>query len=89
MQRFTRLFTAALQKMVGRLGRVAETVSRPELVVATRLDQSVHIYHRFYSKTPVTSKYLLVAVKVSLEDAFVLTAFYSSRQKRGETVWRT
>ena len=75
-------------EMVGQLGRVAETVRSPELVVASRLDSSVQIYHRFYDTTPVTSKYLQVAVKMLAEDAFVLTAFYSSRQKRGETLWQ-
>jgi len=74
-------------EMVGQLGLVAETLSRPELVVVTRLDESVHVYHRFYSTTPVSSKYLQVAVKLSSADTFVLTAFYSSRPKRGETVW--
>ena len=88
-------FTAERQRhvlehpeMVGQFERVAETVSHPERVVAARLDESVHVYHRFYETTPVTSKYLQVAVKLFLEDAFVLTAFYSSRPKRGETVWR-
>ena len=75
-------------EMVGQLGRIAETVSSPELVVMTRLDKSVHVYHRFYNTTPVTSKYLQVAVKLLADDAFVLTAFYSSRPKRGETIWQ-
>ena len=76
-------------EMISQLGRIAETIQSPELVVATRLDESVWVYHRFYDTTTVTSKYLQVAVKVAPEDAFVLTAFYSSRQKRGVTVWPT
>ena len=76
------------REMVGQFERIRETVKSPELVVATRLDESVHVYHRFYDTTPVTSKYLQVAVKLLEEDAFILTAFYSSRQKRGETVWQ-
>lgn len=75
-------------EMVGQLERVAKTLSRPELVIVTSLDESVFVYHRFYNETPVGSKYLQVAVKLSLEDAFVLTAFYSSRPKRGETEWQ-
>lgn len=75
-------------EMVGQFGRITETVREPELVVATRMDESVHVYHRFYDTTPVTSKYLQVAVKLLEADAFILTAFYSSRQKRGETVWQ-
>ena len=74
--------------MVDQLERITETVRSPELVVATRLDDSVHVYHRFHETTPVTSKYLQVAVKLLVDDAFILTAFYSSRPKRGETVWQ-
>ena len=69
-------FTAERQRhvlehpeMVGQLERVAETLSRPELVVATRLDDSVYVYHRFYATTLVASKYLQVAVKLFLDDA--------------------
>lgn len=77
--------------MAEQFDRIAETLAQPELVVATTVDESVHVYHRFYEATPVTSKFLQVAVKlVELveEDAFVLTAFYSSRPKKGVVVWR-
>lgn len=74
--------------MAGQLEQIAETLAQPELVVATTADKTVHVYHRFYRATPVTSKFLQVAVKLQKEDAFVLTAFYSSRTKKGITVWR-
>jgi len=75
-------------EMAGQLGRLSETLAQPELVVATKVDESVHVYHRFYAVTPVTSKYLQVAVKLLAKDAFVLTAFYSNRSKRGVELWR-
>ena len=43
-------------EMHGQLDRVAETLRSPELVVATNLDEMVHVYHRYYARTPVTSK---------------------------------
>jgi len=75
-------------EMAGEFDRIAETLAQPELVVATTVDKSVHVYHRCYEATPVTSKFLQVAVKLLAEDAFVLTAFYSSRPKKGILVWR-
>ena len=45
-------------EMVGQLERVAETVSEPGFVVATRLDESVQVYHRFYDTTPVNQQIL-------------------------------
>lgn len=75
-------------EMDGQLARLQETLLQPELVVTTTVDQDVYVYHRFYPTTPVTSKYLLVIVKISLGDAFVLTAFFSSRQKKGSIIWQ-
>lgn len=74
-------------EMEGQIERIQETLLEPELVIATRADESVRVYHRHYPQTPVSSKYLQVAVKIVPDDAFVLTAFFSSRQKRGRTVW--
>ncbi len=75
-------------EMTGQLERLRETLAQPEVVIATTADASVHVYHRHYAETPVTSKFLLVAVKWMNTDAFVLTAFFSSRQKKGTVVWQ-
>jgi hypothetical protein len=75
-------------EMVSQLERIRETLAQPELVVATAIDETVHVYHRLYSQTPVTRKHLLVAVKMLGDDAFVLTAFFSNRQKKGTTIWQ-
>jgi hypothetical protein len=74
-------------EMQGQEKRIREALAQPEFVVATPTDITVHVYGRFYETTPVTSKYLQVVVKLLLDDAFVLTAYYSSRPKRGRTVW--
>jgi hypothetical protein len=76
-------------EMSGQLDRIRGTLLQPVVVVATDHDESVYVYHRYYITTPVTSKYLLVVVKVFKDDAFVLTAFFSSRQKKGATIWQT
>jgi hypothetical protein len=74
-------------EMAGQLPHIQETLSQPELVVSTTADQTVFVYHRYYESTPVTSKFLLVVVKYMAEDAFVLTAFFSNRQKKGRAIW--
>jgi hypothetical protein len=74
-------------EMDGQLDRIRETLLEPDLIVATRADDTVRVYHRRYASTPVTRKYLHVAVKILPDDAFVLTAYYSSRRKRGVTIW--
>lgn len=74
-------------EMAAQFDRLVATLAQPEIIVTTKADPTVHVYHRFYLTTPVTSKFMLVAVKITLDDAFVLTAFYSSRQKKGTIVW--
>ncbi len=74
-------------EMAEQFERIQETVKTPELVIATTADDAVHVYHRYYETTPVTSKFLLVAVKMVEDDAFVLTAFFSRREKKGTVIW--
>ena len=74
-------------EMVGQTARIAETLAQPETVVSTTVDESGHVYGRFYAQTPVTSRYLQ-GIKLSLTDAFVLTAFYSRRPNKGVLIWR-
>ena len=73
--------------MVGQFERIQETIQMPQLVVTTIADETVQVYHRYYEITPVTSKFLLVVVKVLKDDAFVLTAFFSKREKKGNVRW--
>jgi hypothetical protein len=74
-------------ELAGQFERIVETLASPDSVVATSADETVHVYHKYFEGTPVTSKFLLVAVKMLADDAFVLTAFFSSRQKKGVTQW--
>lgn len=74
-------------EMVGQRERIVETLHAPDSIVATYSDERVHIYQRFYAQTSVTSKYMLVAVKFLEDDAFIVTAFYSRKVKKGELLW--
>lgn len=75
-------------EMIGQDKRIAETLAQPEQIIVTNVDPTVHVYHRLYHNTPVTSKFMLVAVKLLTNDAFVLTAFFSSRPKKGSVLWQ-
>ena len=75
-------------EMMGQRERISEALLMTDDVIATAKDETVHTYHKFYEQTPVTKKYLIVAVKIAADDAFVLTAFFSSRSKKGNVVWQ-
>ena len=74
-------------EMAGQRERLAETLAGPDIVIATLTDDTVLAYHRLYETTPVTRKYLVVVVKMAQGDAFVLTAYFTSRLKKGQIVW--
>ena len=74
-------------EMINQRERLIETLTQPDLVIATVKDDKVHVYHRLYETTPVTHKFMVVAVKMEMDDAFVLTAYFTSRVKKGRTVW--
>ena len=67
--------------------RIAETLGEPDMVKKSLYDVQVNLYYRKYETSPVTSKYLLVIVKIDNSTGFVLTAFYTDKIKQGETVW--
>jgi hypothetical protein len=50
-------------------------------------DPGVRLYYRLYSRTPVGSKYLVVVVKLSGDDAFVVTAYLTDQIKKGDVLW--
>jgi len=67
--------------------RIAETLSSPDAIILSHHDPSVHLYHKLFSQTPVTRKYLVVVVKYLERDAFVITAFFTDREKKGVYVY--
>jgi len=74
-------------EMQGQEQRIAETLSSPHAVILSHHDPSVYLYHKLFEQTPVTRKYLVVAVKYLAQDAFVITAFFTDREKRGVQIW--
>jgi hypothetical protein len=74
-------------EMVGEELRIAETLADPDIVIQSASDPEVRLYHRFYSQTPVGAKHLCVVVKWRIDDAFMITAYFTDRTKRGRALW--
>jgi hypothetical protein len=74
-------------EMVGEERKLRETLRNPYRVVTSRLDSSVHLYYRLYERSPIGRKYLMTAVKILSDDAFVITAFFTDELKGGKDVW--
>lgn len=74
-------------EMAGQLDRIRETLASPERVVRSGTDESVELFHRLYSTSPVTRKFLCVVVKAFPRDRFVLTAYYTDAVKAGDLIW--
>ncbi len=74
-------------EMSGQIDKIAETLQNPEIVIRSRSDSEVELFYRYYSKTPVTDKYMCVIVKGRGKDHFIITAYFTDTMKRGETLW--
>jgi hypothetical protein len=74
-------------EMQGQLDRPEEVLREPDVIVRSERDPEVLLYHKHYRATPVSEKYLLVAVKIQTNDAFVITAFFTDAIKKGEQAW--
>jgi hypothetical protein len=75
-------------EMAGGENRIDETLADPDTVVQSRSDPQVHLYYRYYQGTIVGSKWLCVVVKVLATDAFIVTAYFTDRTKRGTVLWQ-
>jgi len=67
--------------------KIRETLLTPDKIKKSKYDPDVLLYYKLYEKTPVTKKYLLVAVKVENGEGFILTSFFTDKVKAGETLW--
>jgi molybdopterin synthase catalytic subunit len=74
-------------EMQSQLDKLEEVMKSPDVIVRSIRDPAVILYHKHYLATPVTEKYLIVVVKLETDDAFVITAFFIDRVKKGERIW--
>lgn len=62
----------------GQDGKVIETIRSPEIILQGDYGEKLAV--RFYRRTPLTAKYLVVAYReVGASDGFVVTAYFARR----------
>ncbi|WP_421656693.1 hypothetical protein [Leptothermofonsia sp. ETS-13] len=76
-------------EMVGMEAQTADTLKQPKLVHQSRSDESVALLYQFYTQTAIGYRWLCVVVKYLPDDAFVVTAYFTDKSKRGETLWQS
>jgi len=74
-------------EMFGQIDKIQATLSNPDMIVRSKIDQDVELFYRHYSITPVTEKYLCTVVKVLVGDLFIITAYFTDTIIRGEILW--
>jgi len=74
-------------EMNGQEELIAKTLLKPDSIFLSHNDPAVHVYHKLFDKTPVTRKYLIVTVKYTDDDAFVITSFFTNKEKKGTQIW--
>ena len=74
-------------EMTGRETAIEDTLASPGHVIESVSDPEIRLYYRFYGGTVVGDKHLCVVVKLSENDAFVLTAYLTDSVKRGWRIW--
>ncbi len=76
-------------EMVGMEAQITETLKHPQLVRQSRSDESIALFYRFYTQTAIGDKWLCVVVKYLSDDAFIVTAYFTDKPKKGETLWQS
>ena len=75
-------------EMQGQEGRSAETLGEPELVIQSRTDPDVRLYYRSCETSALGGgMYICAVVKWRQDDAFLITAYFCNRPKRGTVLW--
>ena len=74
-------------ELAGEESRIAETLDQPNVVIQSASDPEVRLYHRFYETSAVGGKHLCAVVKWRSDDAFLITAYFTDRPKRGAVLW--
>lgn len=75
-------------EMDGQKEQVLETVTKPDMIQQGDFGELIAI--RFYNKTPLTSKHLVVIYKEVIDtDGFIVTAYYATKpSERRKIVWK-
>ncbi len=75
------------QELSNPASKIEEALMFPLIVMKSEDDEYVWLYYR---PDPLSSKdnFLLVVIKISNGEGFVITAFYVKNIREGEVVWK-
>jgi hypothetical protein len=74
--------------MFRQIDKIQDTLLNPDIIVKSRTDSEVELFYRHYVTTPVSEKYLCVAVKIPVSGMFIVTAYFTDTIKRGDVIWK-
>jgi predicted HD phosphohydrolase len=74
-------------EMRGMGAAIRDTLRQPAAVIQSMSNPQSRLYYRYHVGTKVGDKYVCVVVKFGARDAFVLTAYLTDKQKRGDVIW--
>lgn len=74
-------------EMSDQLEKISETILSPDCIIMSRTDNEVELFYRYYHSTPVKDKFMCVVLKVTANDLFIITAYFTDTVKRGEVLW--
>lgn len=74
-------------EMKGQLDKIKETLKDPDFIQRSKMDRDTLLFYKFYKKTPVGEKYLMVAAKLLNHHSFIITAFFTDNARKGENIW--
>jgi hypothetical protein len=69
--------------------KFVQTLVKPDVIIQSRSDETVRLFHRFYRGTIVGDKYLCVVVKYPRKgSAFIITTYFTDKVKTGGILWK-
>jgi hypothetical protein len=74
-------------EMSGKGVDIEQALASPEHVIQSRRDPEVRLYYRRTDETGHGDRFICVVVKVTRQDAFIITAYLTDRVKQGDRLW--
>lgn len=68
--------------------KIEETLMFPSTVIKSEDDPYTWLYYRPYNVFLQQETFLLIIVKISNGEGFVVTAFYVKNMQKGDIVWK-
>jgi hypothetical protein len=75
-------------EVTGELEKMKETLVSPQTIRRSMYDEKVWLFYRFFKQSPVTEKYLTVAVKLLNDEGIVVTSYFTDKIKMGKRLWK-